>query len=45
MNQHFTRARELLLQRPGEPTNWQFLSISFDAEFDKPGVLTRYAYS
>lgn len=45
MNQHFNRARELLLQRPGGPTNWQFLSISFDPEFDKPGVLNRYAYS
>ena len=45
MNQHFSRARELLLERPGGPTNWQFLSISFDPEFDKPGVLTRYAYS
>ena len=45
MNQHFNRARDLLLQRPGGPTNWQFLSISFDPEFDKPGVLTRYAYS
>lgn len=45
MNQHFNRARDLLLQRPGGPTNWQFLSISFDPEFDKPGVLNRYAYS
>jgi len=45
MNQHFNRARDLLLQRPGGPTNWQLLSISFDPEFDKPGVLTRYAYS
>lgn len=45
MNQHFSRARELLLQKPGGPTNWQFLSISFDPEFDQPGVLTRYAYS
>ena len=45
MNQHFNRARELLRQRPGGPTNWQFLSISFDPEFDKPGVLNRYAYS
>jgi protein SCO1/2 len=45
MNQHFNRARQLLLQRPGGPTNWQFLSISFDPEFDRPGVLTRYAYS
>jgi protein SCO1 len=45
MNQHFNRARDLLLQQPGGPTNWQFLSISFDPEFDQPGVLTRYAYS
>jgi protein SCO1/2 len=45
MNQHFSRSRQMLLQRPRGPTNWQFLSISFDAEFDKPGVLTRYAYS
>jgi hypothetical protein len=42
---HFSRARELLLQRAGGPTNWQFVSISFDPEFDKPGVLNRYAYS
>jgi protein SCO1/2 len=45
MNQHFGRARETLLQRPGGPTNWQFLSISFDPDFDRPGVLARYAYS
>lgn len=45
MNQHFNRARELLIQGLGGPTNWQFLSISFDPEFDRPGVLTRYAYS
>jgi protein SCO1/2 len=45
MNQHFNRARNLLLQQTNGPTNWQFLSISFDPEFDKPGVLNRYAYS
>jgi protein SCO1/2 len=45
MNQHFSRARELLTQQTDGPTNWQFLSISFDPEFDRPGVLTRYAYS
>ena len=44
MNQNFSLARELL-QKQSTPTNWQFLSISFDAEFDQPGVLTRYAYS
>lgn len=45
MNQNFRHARNLLIERAGGPTNWQFLSISFDPEFDKPGVLTRYADS
>jgi len=45
MNQHFGQARETLVRRPNGPTNWQFLSISFDPEFDRPGVLSRYAYS
>lgn len=45
MNLHFSRARELLMQLSGGPTNWQFLSISFDPEFDKPEVLARYAYN
>jgi protein SCO1/2 len=45
MNQHFSKTREILAQKPGMATNWQFISISFDAEFDQPGVLTRYAYS
>jgi protein SCO1/2 len=45
MNLNFNRARELLLSNPAAPTNWQFLSISFDPGFDKPKVLSRYAYS
>jgi len=45
MNQHFGRAREILAEQPGGAVDGQFLSISFDPEFDKPGVLTRYAYS
>ena len=45
MNQDFARARELLAQKSSGPTNWQFLSISFDPDFDKPGILTRYAFS
>lgn len=45
MNLNFGRAREILVQRSDAPLNWQFLSISFDAEFDKPGVLSQYAYS
>ena len=45
MSTDFSRARELLRQQSGGPTNWQFLSLSFDPEFDQPGVLTRYAFS
>lgn len=45
MNQNFGRTRELLTRASDGPTNWQFLSVSFDPEFDKPGVLSRYAYS
>jgi protein SCO1/2 len=44
MNQNFYRAREILLREKGI-TNWHFLSISFDPDFDKPGVLSRYAWS
>jgi protein SCO1/2 len=44
MNRHFWRARERLLQQRGGPNNWQFLSISFDPEYDRPGVLSRYAH-
>ncbi len=45
MNQNFSRARELLRNNPAAPAHWQFLSISFDPGFDKPGVLSGYAYS
>jgi protein SCO1/2 len=43
MNAHFRDARQLLLSRPDAPTNWQFLCVSFDAAFDQPAVLARYA--
>ncbi|MGB7767367.1 MAG: copper-binding protein [Verrucomicrobiia bacterium] len=43
MNRNFEQARALLLARPGAPANWQFLSISFDPEFDTPQVLSGYA--
>ncbi len=45
MNHNFAKARELLLAQSHGPTNWQFLSISFDPDFDKPAVLARYARS
>ena len=43
MNRNFNQARALLLSQAYAPTNWQFLSISFDPEFDTPQVLTEYA--
>ena len=42
MNRNFSEARKLLLADPGAPTNWQFLSISFDASFDTPQILSGY---
>ena len=43
MGNNFLKARELILAATGVPTNWHFLSISFDPDFDKPAVLSRYA--
>jgi protein SCO1/2 len=43
MNRNFDQARALLLSETNAPTNWQFLSISFDPEFDTPQVLSEYA--
>jgi protein SCO1/2 len=43
MNNNFKEARALLLSQPNTPTNWQFLCVSFDAEFDKPAHLANYA--
>jgi protein SCO1 len=43
MNRNFAETRQLLLSNPNAPTNWEFLSISFDPEFDHPDVLSNYA--
>jgi protein SCO1 len=43
MGKNFAETRQLLLTMPDAPTNWQFLSISFDPEFDQPAVLSSYA--
>jgi protein SCO1 len=43
LSKHFSQARKLLLARTGGPTNWQFLSLSFDPEHDTPAVLAAYA--
>jgi protein SCO1/2 len=43
MNRDFAQTRALLLSRPDSPRNWQFLSISFDPDYDKPANLASYA--
>jgi protein SCO1 len=43
MSKDFAETRQLLLKTSAAPTNWQFLSISFDPEFDQPSVLSSYA--
>lgn len=42
MNRNFADARDLLLSMPNAPTNWEFLSISFDPDNDTPQVLAAY---
>jgi protein SCO1/2 len=42
MNRNFAAARDLILSRPNAPTNWEFLSISFDPQNDTPQVLASY---
>jgi len=43
MNNNFEATRKILLADTNAPTNWQFLSISFDPGFDTPEVLANYA--
>ena len=43
MNKHFSEARTLLLADTNAPSNWQFMSISFDSAFDQPQILAGYA--
>jgi protein SCO1/2 len=43
MNQHLAAARKALVADAQAPTNWIFLSISFDPEFDRPAVLQTHA--
>ena len=43
MSKNFAETRQLLLNTPDAPTNWQFLSISFDPDFDTPEMLAGYA--
>ncbi|MBL9173609.1 MAG: copper-binding protein [Verrucomicrobiales bacterium] len=43
MSKHFARTRTGLKGQPGAPTNWMFLSLSFDPDADRPEVLAAYA--
>lgn len=42
MNRNFEAARALILARHDAPTNWEFLSISFDPDNDTSQVLANY---
>ena len=42
LSKNFAEASQLLSQTPGAPTNWQFLSVTFDPAFDTPAVLKSY---
>jgi len=43
LSKNFQEAAKRLSAIPGGPTNWHFLSVSFDTEFDNPRVLKAYA--
>ncbi|HEX3628219.1 MAG TPA: SCO family protein [Verrucomicrobiae bacterium] len=43
MNRNFAAARNLILSGKDAPTNWEFLSISFDPQDDTPEALSNYA--
>ncbi|MBL9134548.1 MAG: copper-binding protein [Verrucomicrobiales bacterium] len=43
MNKNLADARRILLGSTEAPTNWMLLSLSFDAEFDRPAVLALHA--
>src|SRR6478609_622978 len=43
MGNNFSAAREMMQTNAPALTNWQFLSVSFDPEFDSPEVLRNYA--
>lgn len=45
MGNNFATTRDLIRTNAAAGTNWQFLSISFDPEYDSPEVLRVYARS
>ena len=42
LSKNFEQASQKLSTIPGGPTNWHFLSVTFDPEFDTPSVLKAY---
>ncbi len=42
MNRNFAEARKILAADANGPTNWEFISISFDSSFDTPQILSGY---
>lgn len=42
MNRNFSDARKLILSAQDAPTNWEFLSVSFDPSSDTPDVLATF---
>jgi len=42
LSRNFEEASQKLSALPGSPTNWHFLSVTFDPEFDTPTVLRTY---
>ena len=42
LSKNFAEASQLLTHLPDAPTNWQFLSVTFDPAFDTPAVLKSY---
>jgi protein SCO1/2 len=43
LSRNFQEASQKLLAKSDAPTNWHFLSVTFDPEFDTPAVLKAYA--
>src|ERR1039457_5969797 len=45
LSKNFQEASQKLESMAGAPTNWHFLSVSFDPEFDSPEMLKAYGES
>jgi protein SCO1 len=45
LSKNFQEASQKLEAMPNAPTNWHFLSITFDPEFDTPAMLKSYGES